>query len=36
MHLPRIGLLLLALLARPGVAADQPNFLMLWGDDIGY
>jgi arylsulfatase len=31
----RLGLLLGALLALPAVAADKPNILVFWGDDIG-
>jgi len=36
-HLSRFGLTLVLLfgMAAPGLAADQPNILVIWGDDIG-
>ena len=36
MHARWFVVVLLGLLVRDTLAADKPNFLMLWGDDIGY
>ena len=36
MHVRWFLVVLLGLLVRDALATDKPNFLMLWGDDIGY